>query len=481
MQSVLNLALLQATWETIYMVFISSALGILGGSLLGILLFVTQEPQFSKNKFVHQSVGTVVNLVRSIPFIILLISIVPLTRLIVGTSIGTNAAIVPLVLAAIPFYARICEAALSSVPKGLIEVGHAMGASQRQIITKILLPESSTSLVKGAALTIIGLVGYSAMAGAIGGGGLGELAINYGYQRFDAWVMVSTVVVLLIIVQGVQSLADIVIKKRKIKLALWLCIPFAFICILSQMGSYFMAPKNVLRVGVMSGSPEIIMAVAAAEAKEKYGLTLKIVPFSDYMQPNMAVDNGDIDANIFQHKPFLDEQLQAKHYAIVDIAKTFVYPFGFYSQKIKNISELKPGALIAIPNDPSNEGRALMLLQNAHLIRLAPNATLLATVRDIVSNPKHLKFKLLDGAQLPRVLKDADLVGINNDFLAPAGLSAKSAILLEGGDSPYANLIVVRKDNANNPSMKELIDVMHSKAVVDATEKEFDGGAVPAW
>ena len=199
------------------------------------------------------------------------------------------------------------------------------------------------------------------------------------------------------------------------------------------------------------------------------------------MQPNMAVDNGDIDANIFQHKPFLDEQLQAKHYDIVAIAKTFVYPFGFYSQKIKNISELKPGALIAIPNDPSNEGRALMLLQNAHLIRLAPNITLLATMRDIVNNPKHLKFKLLDGAQLPRVLKDADLVGINNDFLVPAGLSTQAAILLEGGDSPYANLIVVRKDNANNPNMKELITVMHSKAVVDATEKEFDGGAVPAW
>ncbi len=481
MQSILNLALLQATWETLYMVFISSALGILGGGLLGILLFVTQEPQFSKNRFVHHSVGTVVNLVRSIPFIILLISIVPLTRLIVGTSIGTNAAIVPLVLAAIPFYARICEAALSSVPKGLIEVGHAMGASQRQIIAKILLPESTAALVKGAALTSIGLIGYSTMAGAIGGGGLGELAINYGYQRFDVWVMVSTVVVLLVIVQGVQSLADTVIKKRTVKLALWLCIPFAIICLLSQMTSYFMTAKNVLRVGVMSGSSEIIMAVAATEAKDKYGLTLKIVPFSDYMQPNVALENGDIDANIFQHKPFLEAQIQAKHYAIVDIAKTFVYPFGFYSQKIKKISELKPGALIALPNDPSNEGRALMLLQSAHLIRLAPNVTLLATVRDIVSNPKHLKFKLLDGAQLPRVLKDADLVGINNDFLVPAGLSAQSAVLLEGGDSPYANLIVVRKDSVDNPNMKELIAVMHSKAVVDSTEKEFNGGAVPAW
>ena len=189
MHSILNLALFQATWETIYMVFISSALGILGGSLLGVLLFVTQEPQFSKNRVVYHSVGAVVNLVRSVPFIILLISIVPLTRLIVGTAIGTNAAIVPLVLAAIPFYARICETALAAVPKGLIEVGHAMGASQRQIITKILLPESSAALVKGAALTIIGLIGYSTMAGAIGGGGLGELAINYGYQRFDVWVM----------------------------------------------------------------------------------------------------------------------------------------------------------------------------------------------------------------------------------------------------------------------------------------------------
>lgn len=476
-----NLALLQATWETLYMVFVSSVLGIFCGGLLGIFLFVTREPHFFTHKWLNLCLGAVVNLIRSTPFIILLIAIVPFTRLIVGTSIGTNAAVVPLALAAIAFYARIGEAALSGVAKDLIEVGQSMGATHRQIIYKILLPESKPALVKGATLTVIGLIGYSAMAGAIGGGGLGELAINYGYQQFDVWVMLETVAILLLIVQGVQFLGDKIAKKHSLKGVLGVTIACAVICVLSQVWPYFVPQEKVLRVGIMSGVSEKIMVVATEVAQKEYGLKIETVTFSDYMQPNMALASGDIDANIFQHKPFLDEQIKAKNYAIIPIGKTFVYPFGFYSQKLQALSTLKPGAVIAIPNDPTNEGRALMLLQQAHLINLRKNVSLLATVNDIIANPKQLKFKLLDAAQLPRVLKDADLVGLNNDFLGPTGFKAQDALLLESGNSPYANLIVARQQDVNEPQLAQLVAVMHSQAVFDVTQAVFQGGAVKAW
>ena len=206
------------------------------------------------------------------------------------------------------------------------------------------------------------------------------------------------------------------------------------------------------------------------------------MPFSDYVQPNTALDNHSIDANIFQHAPYLEAQEKAHHYKLAVLAKTFVYPMGFYSQKIHAINDLKDNAIIAIPNDPSNGGRALLILQKAGLIKLRPGTGILGTVNDIIENPRHLQFKQLDAAQLPRVLGDADLVAINNDFLIPAGLSAKQALLHEGGDSPYANLIVVRDADKNNVVWQKLVAVMHSKEVVGETEKIFPyGAAIPAW
>ena len=156
----------------------------------------------------NQTLGAIINAARSTPFIILMVAIIPFTRLIVGTSIGTNAAIVPLTIAAAPFVARIVESALKEVDAGLIEAAQAMGASPSQIILKVLIPEAMPSIVLGLTLTVISLIGYSAMAGAIGGGGLGDLAIRYGYQRFRADVMLATVVILIALVQMVQSSGD---------------------------------------------------------------------------------------------------------------------------------------------------------------------------------------------------------------------------------------------------------------------------------
>jgi D-methionine transport system permease protein len=200
--------LLEASWQTAVMVAASTAISAAVGLPLGVLLHVTAPGQVLPSPAFHRAIGLVVNVGRSVPFIILLVAIVPFTRLVVGTSIGTAAAIVPLAVAAIPFVARLTEAALREVDPGLVEAAEALGATPLQIVWKVLLPEARPGLVAGLTITVVALIGYSAMAGAIGGGGLGDLGIRYGYQRFRPEVMLAVVVVLVAVVQGVQSAGD---------------------------------------------------------------------------------------------------------------------------------------------------------------------------------------------------------------------------------------------------------------------------------
>lgn len=203
----------QALKETLLMVSLSLVLAELGGLPLGVLLVVSGPGHLRPNPVLHHVLGIVVNVGRSLPFIILMVAIIPFTRLIVGTSIGTWAAIVPLTVAAIPFVARLVETSLLEVDRGVIEAAQAMGASFSQIIGRVLLPEALPSLIAGATITAINLVGYSAMAGAIGGGGLGDLAIRYGYQRFQVGVMIVTVVILVLFVQVVQVVGDSLARR----------------------------------------------------------------------------------------------------------------------------------------------------------------------------------------------------------------------------------------------------------------------------
>ena len=200
--------LTKALGETIYMVAISMLIASAIGIPLGVLLHVTAKGEFLDAPMVNGSIGAVVNAVRSIPFIILMVAIIPLTRLIVGSAIGTTAAMVPLVIASVPFIGRQVETSLREVPRGLVEAALSMGATPMQIITRVLLPESMPGIVSQLTTVIIALVGESAMAGAIGGGGLGDLAIRYGYQRFRPDIMIATVVILIVLVQLVQFLGN---------------------------------------------------------------------------------------------------------------------------------------------------------------------------------------------------------------------------------------------------------------------------------
>jgi len=200
------------TLETLYMVFLSSVFAILMGMPMGIILYLTEDSGLYPNKYLYRILGSVVNICRSFPFIILMILLFPLSRIIVGTTIGTTATIVPLAIGAAPLVGRIVESSLKEVPAGVIEASISMGAKPKDIIFKVLLPEALPSLILGLTLAVITIVGYSAMAGAIGGGGLGDLAIRYGFHRFQTDVMIGSVLVIICIVQTIQYIGNLATK-----------------------------------------------------------------------------------------------------------------------------------------------------------------------------------------------------------------------------------------------------------------------------
>jgi D-methionine transport system permease protein len=202
-----------STLDTLIMVGLSGLLGTLFGLPLGVFLATSRANELFPSPAANRILGLIVNATRSTPFIILVVAIVPLTRLIVGTSIGTRAAVVPLTIAAIPFIGRVVEAAIREVDQGLVEAARAFGASPMQIVRKVLLPEALPALTLALTLTLVSLLGYSAMVGAVGGGGLGDLGIRYGYQRFMPEVMAAVVIVLIVLVQGVQSLGETIARR----------------------------------------------------------------------------------------------------------------------------------------------------------------------------------------------------------------------------------------------------------------------------
>ena len=208
------------------------------------------------------------------------------------------------------------------------------------------------------------------------------------------------------------------------------------------------------------------------------GVTLKVLEFTDYVQPNVAVIAGDLDANFFQHIPYLEsnEEWSAK---LVSAFGVHVEPFGLYSIKYKNVNDLPNGATIAIPNDPSNGGRALLLLQAKGLITLKVGAGLTATSRDITGNPKNFRFQELEAAQLPRSLQDVDAAAINGNYALEAGLNpVKDSLIIEGADSPYVNIVVVQKGKQNDPGIVALKNALLSKKVKDYIDSHYDGGVI---
>jgi D-methionine transport system substrate-binding protein len=240
--------------------------------------------------------------------------------------------------------------------------------------------------------------------------------------------------------------------------------------------------EQTIKVGTISGPETEMMVVAKDYAKQKYNLDIEIVEFQDYGTTDAAVADKSIDANASQTIQFFEEWKKTTgNTQLISVANTFIYPMGIYSDKIKSLSELKNGDAVAIPNDPSNEERALLLLEKAGLLTLKKTDKAV-TVNDIESNPKELKISALATAQLPRVLNDVVIAVINTNYAVPAGLiPSKDALFVEGNDSPYANLIITREELKDDPRVLHLVEAYHSQGVVDKAEELFKGGAIPAW
>ncbi|MDV6319013.1 MetQ/NlpA family ABC transporter substrate-binding protein [Chromohalobacter sp. HP20-39] len=241
------------------------------------------------------------------------------------------------------------------------------------------------------------------------------------------------------------------------------------------------AETQSIKVGTVAGPETDVMQVAKKIAKEEYDLNVEIVEFTDYVSPNAALADGSLDANAFQHEPYLNSMIQDRGYDFAIAGKTFVYPIGAYSSKYDSIENLPDGAIIALPNDPSNEARSLILMHNKGLIELKDPTNLEATPIDISKNPHNYEFREIAAAQLPRVLPDVDLAFINNTFAQPAGLSLDDALIKEGPESPYVNLIVTREGMQDNKAIQQLVDAYQSPAVIDKAAELFKGAAVPGW
>jgi len=240
--------------------------------------------------------------------------------------------------------------------------------------------------------------------------------------------------------------------------------------------------SDTLKVGTIAGPETELMYRAKDVAAKKYNVNVVIIEFSDYTLPNLALNDGSIDANMFQHLPYLNESIKARHYHLAVIGKTFIYPMGLYSKKINNLNQIATNALIAIPNDPSNSARALLLLEKAGLIQLNHTSNQTVKLADVIANPKNLKFKELDAAQLPRALMDVDIAAINSNYALPAGLyPSRDAVFIEGSDSDYANLVVARTDNKNDPRLAKLMFALHSDEVLQKANALFQAQAIPAW
>lgn len=236
--------------------------------------------------------------------------------------------------------------------------------------------------------------------------------------------------------------------------------------------------QDTIKVGVTAGPHAQIMEhvkqVAAAD-----GLKIQIVEFSDYVQPNAALVSGDLHANSYQHGPYLDAQVKDRGYKIVKLANTVNFPIGLYSKKVSKLEELKPGAKFGIPNDPTNGGRVLLLLQEQGLIKLKDNVGLKATPLDVVENPKKLRFVELDAAQLARSLDDLDASAINTNFAIAAGMNPKKdALVLERADSPYVNLLVVREADKNAAWAQQLVKAYRSESTRAFVDKQFGGSVL---
>lgn len=486
--------LIKATWETLYMTTFSMLAVTIIGLILGLILFSLQKQGTKVSKVCYAILSVFTNICRSIPFIILIILLIPITRQVLGTFLGPTAAIFALVVSAAPFYARLVEMALREVDEGVLEASRAMGMTHFEIIRKVLLPESLPALLSGGTVTTITMIGFTAMAGAINAGGLGGIAYQDGFMRNNLTVTLVATILLLVIVFIVQGIGDSVVKavdKRQNKqetrsLKVWGIIGSLALVVLL---GFSLTTKNettdlkVLKVGA-SPTPHSEILEHIKPLMKKEGIQLEVVKFDDFILPNKALAEKEIDANYFQHEPFFDLAVAENNYDFVNQGAVHIELMGLYSKKWHSIKELPKNATLLVSNSTADWGRVITILQEAGLVKVKQGVSLLnATFDDIVENPKNIKFSHQLNPELLTTAyenDEADLIAINANYADTIGLSPKTdGLLVEKEQSPYGNILVSRKDNDSSKEIETLKNVIHSESVKKWIMKKWDGKIQP--
>lgn len=478
---------ISSIWETLLMLAWSGVFVFVLGGVLGVALTVTRAGGILENRPLWQVLDKVTNVFRSIPFIILLAALLPVSRLIMGTAIGVPGAIVPLVVGAIPFFARQVEVSLAEVDPGLIEAADAMGLTPLDIIWRVYLRESVSSLARVTTVTLISLLNLTAMAGAVGAGGLGNFAIQYGKDRNQLDVIYVTVVVLVIMVSLIQIVGNAVAKRSSAEYRAAAAaaagngttagadatgshtrrnVTIGAAAFAVGLGLYFVvnaltAAPATERVTVKMGVTGTIYEELYAPAKKKLaaeGIDLEIVQFSDYTTPNAALADGDIDLNSFQHRIFFATELEKKGYKLSNIGNTFVQPMHLYSANVASVDEIADGAKVAIPDDVTNGGRALKVLEAAGLVQLSDAAGFNPTVADITANPRGIEIVQLAANNIPSVLPDVAAAVVNGNYAIDNNLSHDDIIFEDTSisDEQYWNLTAARTEDLKDPGKVEV-------------------------
>lgn len=478
---------ISSIWETLLMLAWSGVFVFVLGGVLGVALTVTRAGGILENRPLWQVLDKVTNVFRSIPFIILLAALLPVSRLIMGTAIGVPGAIVPLVVGAIPFFARQVEVSLAEVDPGLIEAADAMGLAPLDIIWRVYLRESVSSLARVTTVTLISLLNLTAMAGAVGAGGLGNFAIQYGKDRNQLDVIYVTVVVLVIMVSLIQIVGNAMAKRssaehraaaaaaagngtatgtgttgshtrRNVIIgAAALAVGFGLYFAVNALTAAPASERLTVKMGVTGTIYEELYAPAKKKLAAE-GIDLEIVQFSDYTTPNAALADGDIDLNRFQHRIFFATELEKKGYKLSNIGNTFVQPMHLYSANVASVDEIADGAKVAIPDDVTNGGRALKVLEAAGLIQLSDAAGFNPTVADITANPRGIEIVQLDANNIPSVLPDVAAAVVNGNYAIDNNLSHDDIIFEDTSisDEQYWNLTAARTEDLKDPEKVEV-------------------------
>lgn len=480
--------LMQAMEETLIMMSISIFAAVLIGLPLGILLFISRENN-NQGTILYQILNLLITVIRSFPYLLFVVAMIPVTRFLLGSSFGPIPASIPLSIVSIVIYARLVEQVLLDVPEDVGLLARSLGVSTYQYVKEFLLVEARSGLILSLTTTIVSMVSYSTVMGIVGGGGIGDFAIRYGYQRYEYGVMYFSILVMIVAVFSIQLIGNGLAKKlikesrsrneKGIFFGLVLAVMFLGAC---GTGNESQSEDKVIKVASQT-TPMTDVVKVAADAVED-GWKIELVQVNDNIQYNELLNNKEVDANFAQHEPYMQRYNEEKSADLVALDKIYNAKVGFYSKEYTKIEDIPEGTKVALPNDVSNEGRALAILAEQGLIELKDGVGVNGTIKDITANPKNFEWLSVDLLNLAEAYNEPNVSLVYNypTYIAKIGLKPDDALFLEKTiDDRFAISLVARKDNQDSEKINVLRKAMTSDKVKEFLENEHSDTLIPAF